>query len=127
MYTEGEIRDMLSVMIDTREICGSHEGEDYTIALMSIEDEGIMCWQSDVGDYLVPFTEFKGCASQDCIEEMIWRAFIRELGTHDRGSGGELMVCPRCAYKWITRIADPKKCPNCQFRLLPHSRAQEDK
>lgn len=31
----------------------------------------------------------------------------------------EMYVCPNksCGYSWIPRVANPKKCPRCQFRL----------
>lgn len=24
--------------------------------------------------------------------------------------------CKKCGYKWVPRVAKPKKCPNCQQR-----------
>ena len=116
VYNEQEIRSILSEMIDTREICGNHEGEEYTIALMEITDDSLMCWQNDVGDFSVALEDFVGCSSQDSLEEMIWQAFLQELKLIDE-EDRQCMECPRCRYIWITRVAHPKKCPRCQFKL----------
>jgi rubrerythrin len=26
------------------------------------------------------------------------------------------VVCKKCGYEWIPRVANPKKCPSCQTR-----------
>jgi hypothetical protein len=115
-YTEDKIRPILAGMIDTREICGTYEGEEYTIALMELVDDGLLCWQGDVGDFLVPIWDFTGCSSQQCLEDVIWRAFIAGLD-QEIDATGQLMECTRCGHEWISRVARPKKCPICQ-RIL---------
>ena len=27
-----------------------------------------------------------------------------------------VVVCQKCDHKWIPRVSDPKKCPNCQSK-----------
>ena len=29
----------------------------------------------------------------------------------------QVMTCPNCGYQWEPRVADPKRCPDCQTKL----------